>query len=66
MKRMMHPQHGFHHPMNSLDRENMLKNGWVDEPEANDVVADPNGVVVDPAATPAEPIKRKPGRPRKT
>lgn len=31
MKRMMHPLHGFHHAMNTLEEETMRKNGWVDD-----------------------------------
>jgi hypothetical protein len=57
MKRMMHPQHGLHHPLHSGDREDMLKNGWVDEPDE-----EPAPPV---AKTPDEAPKRKPGRPPK-
>lgn len=31
MKRMMHPLHGFHHAMNTLEETTMRKNGWVDD-----------------------------------
>lgn len=61
MKRMMHPQHGFHHPMNSGDREAMLKNGWVDEPDVLTLrvveVTDASSAIA-PAIVPE---KRKPG-----
>jgi hypothetical protein len=69
MKRMMHPQHGWHHPMNSGDREDMLKNGWTDEvaqPQPGDL-ATVEGIV-NHDGTPhvfVTPVKRGPGRPRK-
>lgn len=31
MKRMKHPDHGFHHAYNMLEEETMRKNGWVDD-----------------------------------
>lgn len=52
MKRMMHPLHGWHVPMPS-EREEMLKNGWIDE--------DPP--VEEKAPEPEQPKRR--GRPPK-
>lgn len=31
MKRMKHPDHGFHHAYNLLEEEALRKNGWVDD-----------------------------------
>lgn len=31
MKRMMHPQHGFHHAYDTNEETRMRANGWVDE-----------------------------------
>lgn len=31
MKRMMHPQHGWHHAYSPQEEEVMRKNGWVDD-----------------------------------
>lgn len=31
MRRMKHPNHGFHHAYNLLEEETMRKAGWVDD-----------------------------------
>lgn len=31
MKRMKHPDHGFHHAYSPQEEETMRKNGWVDD-----------------------------------
>lgn len=58
MKRMQHPQHGFHHPINSLERESMIANGWADE----EPPAEPEPEA--PEAASEVPAKRR-GRPPK-
>jgi hypothetical protein len=56
LKRMKHPEHGFHHAYNKLEEDTMRKNGWVDDlPEAPAEVPEPE--------VPDAP--RRPGRPRK-
>jgi hypothetical protein len=57
--RMKHPQHGFHVPIPG-EREDMLKNGWVDEDEP--AKAEPPSE----PQVPPPPVKRGPGRPRKS
>lgn len=47
MKRMKHPNHGFHHAYNTLEEETMRKNGWVD-----DVAEPPAEEETEPESTP--------------
>ncbi len=74
MKRMKHSQHGFHHPMNSDEEQRMLTSGWVydepDKPPIENVPSD-NAAAISSSPPPAEPvaaapIKKKPGRPKKS
>lgn len=60
MKRMKHPNHGFHHAYNTLEEETMRKNGWVDdvpEPESVEEAAEPE-VTPDRAAMLADAESR--------
>ena len=58
MKRMKHPEHGWHHAYTVAEEERMRLHGWIDENEDYES---------DAAITeaPPEPPKRGPGRPRK-
>lgn len=49
MKRMKHPDHGFHHAYNLLEEEALRKNGWVDDAPA--VIAEAV-LEADPESTP--------------
>ena len=59
MKRMKHPQHGWHHAYDPHEEARMRVNGWVDDvPEVAPIIVEP-----EPAEAPQ--VKRKPGRPKK-
>lgn len=60
MKRLKHPEHGWHFPFSAAEEARMRANGWVDdEPEQTHAVEKPGQV---------EEVKQKrgPGRPKKT
>lgn len=81
MNRMMHPEHGYHVPSNSLEAEAMRAAGWVDDDGAalrakraaaatqagssSPVDPVPNLSAAPAPASAAAPMKRGPGRPRK-
>lgn len=52
MKRMMHPQHGWHHAETAQEEQAMRKNGWVD-----DALSKPVAKVIEPELKEA-PAKR--------
>lgn len=57
MKRMKHPDHGFHNAYTTQEEELLRKSGWVaDVPEVK---------ASEEEAAPDEPVKRGPGRPPK-
>src|SRR3954470_24004885 len=51
MKRMKHPDHGFHHAYNKLEEETMRKAGWVDDEPGP---AEPVEVVPEPVEVPLD------------
>jgi hypothetical protein len=55
MKRMKHPEHGFHHVSSPQEEEVMRSNGWVDD----DTPAAKPAPVVEPAPAPAPAPGRK-------
>lgn len=69
--RMIHPQHGATHAYDHGQIEQLKKQGWsveTDEPPKRVVGVDTNGDgVIDKVFTekPADPEKKKPGRPKK-
>ena len=64
MPRMMHPEHGWHVPVNSLEEAQMRECGWVDDD--GKALAEKRGesVKATESVRPVEP--RKPGRPKKS
>lgn len=62
MKRMKHPQHGFHHAYDGNEEARMRSNGWVDDEPATEVEPDPVDEVAPAApAAPRQSRLNKPG-----
>jgi hypothetical protein len=59
MKRMMHPQHGFHNAIDANEEARMRLNGWVDDvPVESAPVPEVEQVEHDEAQAEAAPAKR--------
>jgi hypothetical protein len=59
MKRMMHPQHGFHNAIDANEEARMRLNGWVDDvPSEATPAPEVAGVERDEAQAEVAPAKR--------
>jgi len=64
MKRMMHPDHGFHHAYTPQEEATMRENGWVDDDtEAKKPILEPGDSSTDEGD--ADVLKPRRGRPPK-
>lgn len=62
MKRMMHPQHGFHHAYNTLEETAMRAAGWVDDEPVAAIAPVASADLVQSAVDAPAPVTPKPTR----